>query len=215
MVSFYRQFGSYKTIVEIGVQFGETTAFLCDAARMTGGKVFGYDYFEPIGVYTTLNAPPMDVAEKTILNSGAKRDTFKLTKVDTTSDDFNKILLQDTNGVIDFAFIDGDHSYNGVKNDFLKVYPYLIEDGIIAFHDTYTHAGCRKFVLELYNELNDGTFDIINLPFSEGGHGLTILSKRSYQKYQVGILTAHEKDISYDEIYRKEKEWYLKQTNKL
>jgi predicted O-methyltransferase YrrM len=36
---------------------------------------------------------------------------------------------------IDFLFIDGDHSYEGVKNDF-QMYSTLVKDkGLIAFHD--------------------------------------------------------------------------------
>ena len=36
---------------------------------------------------------------------------------------------------IDFAFIDGDHSYEGVKADFLQYGPLVRPGGVIAFHD--------------------------------------------------------------------------------
>ena len=36
---------------------------------------------------------------------------------------------------IDFLFIDGDHSYNGVKSDFINYEQYVSDNGIIAFHD--------------------------------------------------------------------------------
>lgn len=36
---------------------------------------------------------------------------------------------------IDFLFIDGDHSYNGVKKDFEDYSPFVGPGGIIAFHD--------------------------------------------------------------------------------
>jgi predicted O-methyltransferase YrrM len=36
---------------------------------------------------------------------------------------------------VDFIFIDGDHSYNGVKRDFELYSPLVRKDGIIAFHD--------------------------------------------------------------------------------
>ncbi len=36
---------------------------------------------------------------------------------------------------IDFLFIDGDHSYEGVKEDFEMYKDLVSEDGIIAFHD--------------------------------------------------------------------------------
>lgn len=41
---------------------------------------------------------------------------------------------------VDFLFIDGDHSYEGVKQDF-EMYRHLVgDDGIIAFHDIKRHA---------------------------------------------------------------------------
>ena len=43
-------------------------------------------------------------------------------------------------GNVDFLFIDGDHSYEGVSQDF-EMYRRLIgDDGIIAFHDIKRHA---------------------------------------------------------------------------
>lgn len=36
---------------------------------------------------------------------------------------------------IDFAFIDGDHTYEGVKADFIEYGPLVRPGGIIAFHD--------------------------------------------------------------------------------
>ncbi len=36
---------------------------------------------------------------------------------------------------VDFAFIDGDHSYEGVKADFLQYGPLVRPGGIVAFHD--------------------------------------------------------------------------------
>ena len=36
---------------------------------------------------------------------------------------------------VDFLFIDGDHGYDGVKNDFNLYSPLVADDGVIAFHD--------------------------------------------------------------------------------
>lgn len=38
---------------------------------------------------------------------------------------------------LDFLFIDGDHSYEGVKKDFEFYSPLVKKDGIITFHDIY------------------------------------------------------------------------------
>jgi len=36
---------------------------------------------------------------------------------------------------VDFIFIDDDHSYEGIKNDFEMYSPLVRKGGIIAFHD--------------------------------------------------------------------------------
>ena len=38
--------------------------------------------------------------------------------------------------MIDFAFIDGDHSYEGVKLDWEVLSPRMTEFGVVVFHDT-------------------------------------------------------------------------------
>jgi len=40
---------------------------------------------------------------------------------------------------IDFLFIDGDHSYEGIKMDFEMYYPLIKSGGIIAIHDIVPH----------------------------------------------------------------------------
>ncbi len=35
----------------------------------------------------------------------------------------------------DFAFIDGDHDYEAVKNDFINIEPCMVGSGMIVFHD--------------------------------------------------------------------------------
>jgi len=47
---------------------------------------------------------------------------------------------------VEFIFIDGDHKYEKVKQDFELWFPKLINRGIIAFHDTVSWSGPRKVV---------------------------------------------------------------------
>jgi hypothetical protein len=48
---------------------------------------------------------------------------------------------------IDFLFIDADHSFGGVKEDFDTLYPMLKPGGLVAFHDVdRTHLGVLVFV---------------------------------------------------------------------
>lgn len=51
---------------------------------------------------------------------------------------------------IDFLFVDGDHSYEGVKKDFEQYKPLVREGGIIAFHDIVSP---RYGVLKFWNKI--------------------------------------------------------------
>ncbi len=82
---------------------------------------------------------------------------------------------------IDFLFIDGSHSYEGVKTDFLTYSPFVRDGGIIAFHDICEHpkeTECE--VKKFWDELKEaaaskpaGTIhEFISEPKTWGGIGV-------------------------------------------
>lgn len=50
------------------------------------------------------------------------------------------------------AFIDGDHSYEGVKKDVALVRPFLSSGSVVIFHDTVACEGVRRAWEESLNE---------------------------------------------------------------
>jgi hypothetical protein len=59
---------------------------------------------------------------------------------------------------IDFLFIDGDHTYEGVRKDFDMYSPFVKKGGIIAFHDindTQRHRDRDVYVGKFWNEVTD------------------------------------------------------------
>ena len=61
----------------------------------------------------------------------------------------------------DAIFIDGDHSYEGVKRDYEHALPLLEEGGIIIFHDINS-SGCPG-VVKLWNEIkNERCIEFVN-----------------------------------------------------
>lgn len=57
---------------------------------------------------------------------------------------------------LDFLFIDGDHSYEGVKKDFDMYSPFVKKGGIIAFHDVVIserHHSRNVYVGEFWKDL--------------------------------------------------------------
>lgn len=86
------------------------------------------------------NKTILDIFNTTLNRFPSMRDyvTMHVGTIDTVDFEDNKF---------DFAFIDGDHRYEAIKNDFEKLYPYLEPNAVIAFHD-YKMAGPYKFVHE-------------------------------------------------------------------
>ena len=117
---------------------------------------------------------------------------------DTSENAFHNFFIrQDIK--IDFLFIDGDHSYEGVKKDF-ELYSSIVNDnGIIVIHDTdsnyeeslivsedakkdhYRFDGPSKFIKELeknqsYNLINLFNFRILSTKPTSSG--VTLINKR-------------------------------------
>jgi predicted O-methyltransferase YrrM len=80
---------------------------------------------------------------------------------------------------IDFLFIDGDHTYEGVKEDF-EMYSSLVRQvGIIAFHDIVPGpwelvGGVPQFWNEVKSYCCDKTREIVQ-DRSQGGYGIGLL----------------------------------------
>ncbi len=92
--------------------------------------------------------------------------------------------------LLDVLFIDGDHSYEGVRHDFAMYGPLVREDGLVVFHDivsddgqrygspTHAHTGgVPRFWLELKARFRH-TQEIIDHP-DQDGYGLGVLSWRA------------------------------------
>jgi len=71
-----------------------------------------------------------------------------------------KTLEKVSDRMYDLLFIDGDHSYLGVKRDF-EMYSQLVRPGeLIAFHDIYSEPGVARFWNEIRH--NYTHYEIVN-----------------------------------------------------
>jgi predicted O-methyltransferase YrrM len=83
--------------------------------------------------------------------------------------------LEGLRGSVDLLFIDGDHSYDGVRADFENYAPLVKPGGLIAFHDVAPPANPTSQVDRLWHQLRDlyETREIID---GEGpGYGIGVL----------------------------------------
>lgn len=79
---------------------------------------------------------------------------------------------------LDFAFIDGDHSWEGIETDWRIVAPRIQSGGILCFHDAVTPAsepwrvlGSTQFFAEVISK--DTNFHLV-----ETVHSLAVLQRR-------------------------------------
>ena len=79
--------------------------------------------------------------------------------------------------LIDFLFIDGDHTYEGVKKDFEMYSPLVRDGGVVAFHDIVPGphecvGGVPKFWREIKN--NYVSLEIVK-DWNQGGFGIGVI----------------------------------------
>jgi predicted O-methyltransferase YrrM len=80
---------------------------------------------------------------------------------------------------LDLLFIDGDHSYSGVKKDFEMYSPLVAADGLIAFHDIVpgleaSVGGVPQFWREI--KLAPRAVEFVK-DWAQGGWGIGVLQK--------------------------------------
>lgn len=152
-----------QTVAEIGTARGGTfylmTRYLSSATQFISvnlGWSFGYQF--RIDLFRHFDR---DRKLDFVIGNSHNQDTYD--KLEEKIDDG-----------IDFLFIDGDHSYSGVREDFETYKEFVNEGGIIGFHDIQ-HEHSRVGVDELWAEIKDEyqteTFGI-SPERSTGGIGL-------------------------------------------
>lgn len=82
-----------------------------------------------------------------------KGQTLHLLRVDSHSKETSSMISKLLNGrQLDLLFVDGDHSYMGVRTDFEMYAPFVRPGGIIAFHDIAVQPPPNE-VARFWNEI--------------------------------------------------------------
>lgn len=167
-----------KNVLEIGSYFGWSLRHWLELSEF-GSKVISVDL--PISKFCGPSDPRCKKQEHIIENewrNWTKKNKNKLSLIQDFSQHENtkqKVIELLNGSLLDFAFIDGDHRYEAVKQDF-EMYSSLIRSGgIIALHDIgYAEEGG---VHKLWDELKDN-FQHIELrkhPKNEKGIGIIFM----------------------------------------
>lgn len=115
-----------KRIVEIGVYEGATTALLAEHAD-PDAVIYGIDPMFPgrLGICWG------EVVAKHVTRKARSRGQVRFIRR------LSHEAANHINGMVDFIFIDGDHSIEGIRRDWETWAPRIKPGGIVALHDSY------------------------------------------------------------------------------
>jgi predicted O-methyltransferase YrrM len=119
-----------KVCVEVGSARGKSACYVGLALMENGfGKIYAIDPHTKTDWNDLNSVETLPAIEHNVKSLGLMKYVEIIRK---TSDDAVKEWSQP----IDLLFIDGDHTYEGVRRDWESFSPFLAEFGVTVFHDT-------------------------------------------------------------------------------
>jgi predicted nuclease of predicted toxin-antitoxin system len=149
---FITQF-NWKVGVEIGVNEGETVFEIAKSNPKL--KLYGID---PYKVQQENILYERNISQKyndnslNIIKRKTLKEAFRYPNLEIIVDNSINVSKQFDKESIDFVFIDGDHSYESVKNDIKYWEPIVKENGLIMGHD-YNWGDVARAVGENFTEV--------------------------------------------------------------
>lgn len=127
-------------LIEIGVFTGGGTVKLARFARKYHKKVYAVDIFNPTADETrTPDGVKMCDIYQAFLEGRSQLEVYQETtrrfdNIVTIREDSKKVRFPGEQRFM-FGFIDGNHHPDYIRNDFYIVWPNLVPNGVLGFHD--------------------------------------------------------------------------------
>lgn len=143
-VEMYQNMGEFGALVNL--YFNRAPRNVLEIGSMYGGTLWHWiEYGRPgVKIVTVdLTVGPGDARHEDVVNAKklwegwAEEAGVNLVAIEGSSQD-KKVMEKiggEFSGGIDFAFIDGDHNYDAVIQDYRTVREMMSKDGVIVFHD--------------------------------------------------------------------------------
>ena len=113
-----------RSLVELGVMHGVNTALL-RSVMADDGVVTGIDPHPPGRLFVSFERL---VARREVERQRRGRAVLRR--------QFSHDAAIGWNSPIDFLFVDGDHSWNGIERDWRDWTPHIVPGGVVALHDS-------------------------------------------------------------------------------
>jgi predicted O-methyltransferase YrrM len=136
-----------KTIIEVGSYHGKSTRALADNSP-PDARIYAVDPWDYY--FATLMKCDINTLNQFYINLYNHIKAGKVTLCKSKWEDYNPKEL------VDFIFIDGDHTYESACHDIDKAMKWINPGGIIAGHDynVANFPGVKKAVEERFNNIN-------------------------------------------------------------
>jgi len=196
-----------KNFVEIGTSKGGT--FYAFSKVMGEGEKISVDMLN--GNLGGLN--DIETQQRNKALQGEIKNSVFITGNSHNYDIYTELKNILGNEEIDILFIDGDHSYNGVKKDFEMYKPLVKEGGLIIFHDiidTEYHRQFNCYVSKLWGEIKGEKKEIVT-DGVWGGFGVLFNKKVDYECYQIYFDNESKKGLNplFKPYYNRKKSIYF------
>lgn len=170
-----------ETVLEIGTLRGGTFYVWCR-------------YLDTADHLVSLDLPGRDLKRRRdeILHEFAPSKRVDVVRGDSHEKETREEVSGTFDDGIDFLFIDGDHTYEGVKQDF-EMYSGLVSDGgVVAFHDIVPHAEKKKECKRRLREVDDLEDRHVGVGHPEWGVSeFWEELKNEYDEYETEEIVAH------------------------
>ncbi|TFG65684.1 MAG: class I SAM-dependent methyltransferase [Gemmatimonadales bacterium] len=128
------------TAVEVGSYLGASACYIAAGLAPRSSRLICVDTWQN----ETMPDGVRDTFSEFLRNTAACRETITTLRLRS-----RKLLPDALPSELALGFIDGDHSFDGVRCDVGVVAPHISEGGILAFHDAPHFAGVSKVIGEL------------------------------------------------------------------
>jgi hypothetical protein len=153
VLSLEQRLPNNPVVCEIGVALGDFTEFLLKALQPR--EFIAMDLFGLHGLDTLWGRPTGEIFSGRT-HAQYYRDRFASQSVRVMEGDSAAAIASLPDGSVDLIYVDGDHSYEGVKRDTAQAIRKVKPDGLLIFNDyiMYDHLqGGEYGVVPAVNEL--------------------------------------------------------------
>ncbi len=174
-------------VVEIGCFIGISSVWIGSALEKSGkGTLCSVDLFQEkvpvVPFHRGFLGNPIKYAMEKVEEAGLD-NRVRFVKMESGS--FAAARSHVADRMIDFLFLDGDHTIPGCIDDFVAYYPLIPEGGYILLHDTNPEhcgwSGPRYLINTVFND--SSAFDVLEIP-TEPNYGMVLIRKRTQKSIE-------------------------------